>query len=96
MSVPDHNPAPPNSPSAKQAQQPPLVRTRTTERMVRATLAQVLSENHGGSWLVRSKRDDLPAPGEVARNLAGRDHDGALLDRFALPAEQDHGADRAA
>lgn len=96
MSVADPNPTPPDPTNSGPSERPTLPRTPTTERMIRATLAHVLSENRGGSWLIRSKRDDLPAPGKVVRNIASRDDDRALVDRLALPTEQDHGADRAA
>ncbi len=96
MSVAKPNPTPPEPTNPGSSERPTLPRTPTTDRMTRATLAQVLSENRGGSWLVSSKRDDLPAPRKVARNLTSRDDDRALADRLTLPTEQDHGTDRAA
>lgn len=96
MSPAAHDPSAPDPLDATPFERATLPRTRATDRMVRTTLSQVLSENHGGSWLVRSEREALTAPRKVARNITGGDDDRPLVDRHALAAEQDHGADRAA
>ena len=62
MQVAGQNPIPPDPTGADQPDGTTLARTRITDRMVRTTLSQVLRENHGGSWLVRSEREALTAP----------------------------------